>query len=368
MCVIKALWIEIKIDSIICSFKYLTSVSHVANISSTKGIGWQSIIVYALMRRQSTHNRMPIEIVVFPHCKVPMLQHSCINKLEDCGLNKQKCIGQGYDGASNMSGLYGYQKKFRESAPRALHTHCRSHCLALSIRKSCCEIPEVRNMFGTVSEVISHSNPPHHHRLPAPSQIILGSAVRVLWVHNSLFSAPSSFNPLSFMSTLIQSIHLLLSLPLPLPLYFHFHLQCHPCWFTSFCFSHMPKLSQICLPHLNHNGCPSVSFPNFLVPDYVPSIHLSILISVLLSKFSLSYYLLNIAPYTSTGLTTVLHSLPSQLLWHFPVTHYPCDLSPFGPSHINSVSPLLLLHPPSLSLCLVLKSLFQFHFYSIQHL
>jgi hypothetical protein len=71
-------------------------------------------------------------------------------------LDEKKCIGQGYDGASSMSGKFNVcQKKFQEFATRALYTHCRSHCLALSIGKSCREIPAVRNMFGTLSQVIS---------------------------------------------------------------------------------------------------------------------------------------------------------------------------------------------------------------------
>jgi cobalamin-dependent methionine synthase I len=61
--------------------------------------------------------------------------------------------GQGYDGASNMSGLYrGVQARIRQQYPEAVYTHCKAHCLNLAIvHASNCTY--VRNMMATVQTV-----------------------------------------------------------------------------------------------------------------------------------------------------------------------------------------------------------------------
>ena len=61
--------------------------------------------------------------------------------------------GQGYDGASNMSGhTRGVAARIKEKNPLALYTHCCNHVLNLVILKACA-VPEVCNMFGTVQKV-----------------------------------------------------------------------------------------------------------------------------------------------------------------------------------------------------------------------
>jgi len=67
-------------------------------------------------------------------------------------------IGQGYDGASSMSGrLNGVQTKFREIAPLAAYVHCSSHVLNL-VLNTACSVSEIRNMFATVKEVTNFIN------------------------------------------------------------------------------------------------------------------------------------------------------------------------------------------------------------------
>ena len=187
----------------------------------------------------------------------------------------------------------------------------------------------------------------YHHHLPAPSQTILGSAVRVLWVHKFLFSASSSFSPFSSMSALTQSIHLCLGLSLPL------------CPSTS---SPMPSLLVHLLPSLVH----AQTISNVLLSSYqqclslrissvfphswsclllVLSIHRSILISVLLIKSSTFLPTAqHSTPYISTGLTAVLYSLHFSFFGIFR-SHYPCDFFPLGPSHFASLLLLLFLYP-----------------------
>ena len=61
--------------------------------------------------------------------------------------------GQGYGGASNISGyIWTVAARILDKNPLALYTHCSNHVLNLVIVKSC-SIAEIRNMFGTVQNV-----------------------------------------------------------------------------------------------------------------------------------------------------------------------------------------------------------------------
>ena len=81
-------------------------------------------------------------------------------------LNPHQIRGQAYNGASVMSSeLAGVQAKIKEISPRALYTHCYSHCLNLAIALSC-NVQEVRNLISLINE--SHlflSNSPKRQRL-----------------------------------------------------------------------------------------------------------------------------------------------------------------------------------------------------------
>ena len=67
-------------------------------------------------------------------------------------------IGQGYDGASAMSGEFkGVQSEIRRECPSASYVHCSSHCLNLSLAKGSI-VQAIRNTVGTMSEVITFIN------------------------------------------------------------------------------------------------------------------------------------------------------------------------------------------------------------------
>lgn len=81
------------------------------------------------------------------------LSEAFLTQLRNSGVNLEKLRGQGYDGASNMSGKFrGVQARIREVQPQALYTHCRAHCLNLAICHAS-EEPKVRNMMRTVQEI-----------------------------------------------------------------------------------------------------------------------------------------------------------------------------------------------------------------------
>ncbi|XP_060556589.1 52 kDa repressor of the inhibitor of the protein kinase-like [Ruditapes philippinarum] len=84
----------------------------------------------------------------------------CVRYLKDSeireeflGVQMDYIRGQGYDGASKMSGLYrGVQARIRQQYPEAVYTHCKAHCLNLAIiHASKCTY--VRNMMATVQTV-----------------------------------------------------------------------------------------------------------------------------------------------------------------------------------------------------------------------
>ena len=73
-------------------------------------------------------------------------------------LDSQNLVGQGYDGAAAMSGAFnGVQAHVSKAAPQAVYVHCGSHALNL-VLNSACDVPEIRDMFTTVSTIIVFIN------------------------------------------------------------------------------------------------------------------------------------------------------------------------------------------------------------------
>jgi len=77
-------------------------------------------------------------------------------KITDLGLNMSNVVGQGYDGASVMSGREnGVQAIIQRVYPNAIYIHCQSHCLNLSIRSSS-DIREVQAVHTTIADVCNY--------------------------------------------------------------------------------------------------------------------------------------------------------------------------------------------------------------------
>lgn len=82
------------------------------------------------------------------------ITQAIIAQLEKWGLPFSFLRGQGYDGASNMSGrLSGVQKRIQELQSRALYTHCRSHALNLVVVHGCSDVPIIRNTMAFIEKV-----------------------------------------------------------------------------------------------------------------------------------------------------------------------------------------------------------------------
>lgn len=72
------------------------------------------------------------------------LAAAILSVIEQSGLSISNCVGQAYDGASNMSGTNtGTAAHIQRKNPRAVYSHCRSHVLNLSLVKSCKNVQAV---------------------------------------------------------------------------------------------------------------------------------------------------------------------------------------------------------------------------------
>lgn len=88
------------------------------------------------------------------------LADAIINGLILCNIDVSNLRGQGYDGASNMSGhLKGTQACIAKDHPTALYVHCAAHNLNLAI-SSASGIPPIRNCMGTIEKVYTFFNTP----------------------------------------------------------------------------------------------------------------------------------------------------------------------------------------------------------------
>ncbi|XP_008184893.1 zinc finger MYM-type protein 1-like [Acyrthosiphon pisum] len=78
------------------------------------------------------------------------------NILVKLNIDINKCRGQGYDGASVMSGVYsGVQKRIKVKVPTASYVHCCAHNLNLVISDAAKSSQKVVSFFETVQAVLN---------------------------------------------------------------------------------------------------------------------------------------------------------------------------------------------------------------------
>ena len=78
-----------------------------------------------------------------------------VNFLEKCGIDMEKLVGKGFDGASNMGGhVSGVSVRLTQLYPKAKYfTHCRNHALNLAVVASCNQVPDIRNFMNAFKEL-----------------------------------------------------------------------------------------------------------------------------------------------------------------------------------------------------------------------
>lgn len=81
------------------------------------------------------------------------MKNVIVQEVNDAGLSLSNLRGQGYEGASSMSGKYkGVQKLMMDEQPPAFYTHCFNHELNLCVSKSC-KVAHIRNTIGIVGSI-----------------------------------------------------------------------------------------------------------------------------------------------------------------------------------------------------------------------
>lgn len=85
--------------------------------------------------------------------------------LISCGIDTTFLIGQGYDGASNMSGKYkGVQALVRKDYPKAIYVHCAAHSLNLAVSNAS-NIKPIRNCLGLIEKMYDFFNKPKRNHI-----------------------------------------------------------------------------------------------------------------------------------------------------------------------------------------------------------
>jgi hypothetical protein len=88
------------------------------------------------------------------------LATAIISGMKELGLNTTRLVGQGFDGAANMSGhCNGAQAHIQKECPLAVYVHCAAHCLNLSVNYSCCE-GDMSTIFAHMEKITKFFNTP----------------------------------------------------------------------------------------------------------------------------------------------------------------------------------------------------------------
>jgi len=70
------------------------------------------------------------------------IAHEIQTRLTSLGISIKRCVDQGYDGASVMSGKSnGVQAIINEKSPVAAYVHCARLCLNLTLNHACELVP-----------------------------------------------------------------------------------------------------------------------------------------------------------------------------------------------------------------------------------
>lgn len=119
-----------------------------ADISTVEQL---SICIRYFDDNSKTINEHFIQFVPITDCSGKGIADTILQKLVEWEIDITQCRGQGYDGASAMSGKFnGVQTHIREKIPSALYVHCSAHVLNLALAKSCTVSP-IRNCIGTIN-------------------------------------------------------------------------------------------------------------------------------------------------------------------------------------------------------------------------
>ncbi|XP_072943498.1 zinc finger MYM-type protein 1-like [Epargyreus clarus] len=123
-----------------------------------------SIVVrYAAISRSENGQAIDIEVrevflgfhAVTKHSAADLV-NQVTTLFSEKSLDFKKCVGQGYDGASVMSGAYnGVQKRIKDIQPNAEYVHCASHNLNLVINDAVRGSIEIQKFFAIMQDLFN---------------------------------------------------------------------------------------------------------------------------------------------------------------------------------------------------------------------
>ena len=81
--------------------------------------------------------------------------HDLLEKsLEEVGVELDMCVGDSFDGAANMSGIYnGLQALLKQARPNHVHSWCYAHVLNLVIGDASTVSAEAVSLFGLLNQM-----------------------------------------------------------------------------------------------------------------------------------------------------------------------------------------------------------------------
>ena len=94
-------------------------------------------------------------LVDLKSCDAETISNTLITFMEKKGIDAKKMRGQGYDGASTMSGKNnGVQMRIRVICSlKAIYVHCRAHLLQLALVESSKKIKTINSVFATMMAI-----------------------------------------------------------------------------------------------------------------------------------------------------------------------------------------------------------------------
>ncbi|XP_050376893.1 uncharacterized protein LOC126794271 [Argentina anserina] len=99
------------------------------------------------------------KIVSVPNTSSQTLKDEISKVLTQDKLQVRNMRGQGYDGASNMRGIYkGLQALFLEECPYAYYVHCFAHRLQLTLNATAKGVHEIWKFFSMLSLIVNFMN------------------------------------------------------------------------------------------------------------------------------------------------------------------------------------------------------------------
>ena len=142
------------LSSISSEVKDASCFAVIADETTDKSIKSQLSIVVRYLKGDSLTERC-IGMINQSNLKGKAIADTILSHLKSLNLPLEKMIGQGYDGASSMSGKEkGVQAIVKESCPLAVYVHCSAHVLNLVLVKSCA-IPEMHSTFDFIGDIAS---------------------------------------------------------------------------------------------------------------------------------------------------------------------------------------------------------------------